>query len=269
MSGHVINAPNISIAWLRATQHILNSGGECSNLLVTIENPLNIERTIHEDYENLISRHDLLTLKQVSYTIFPHSLYLQVGRDANKLFKAYNREHGVYERLQSLHRRKMRWGSYFRRMTYYLVGTRSGQPIIVNQLGDIISMLKKRKRVYKSAYTISIQIPGVDGRYIMGSPCLNYIALQLESSARVLNMLAVYRNHDFIERAYGNYLGLGNLMEFLCDQTGLTLGVFNCLSSHAYIKNLAGKQSWPSVQDLLRFLREYDTDENVQTPAGR
>jgi hypothetical protein len=94
----------------------------------------------------------------------------------------------------------------------------------------------------------------MDGRRIMGGPCLNYVALQLDSP-RVLNALAVYRNHDFIQRAYGNYLGLGYVMEFICDQTGYSMGKLNCLSSHTSIANLAGADSWPSIAEIRSVIQ--------------
>jgi len=55
------------------------------------------------------------------------------------------------------------------------------------------------------------------------------------SKPRTISLLAVYRNHDIVERAYGNYLGLGQLLAFLCTETGSSAGQLTCLSSHAYI----------------------------------
>ena len=48
-------------------------------------------------------------------------------------------------------------------------------------------------------------------------------------------MLAVYRNHDFLERAYGNYWGLCNLTGFLAPEVDATPGPITCVSSHAYV----------------------------------
>jgi hypothetical protein len=244
-----VEEDNVSVAWLKAIEHLLNCGGECFNLMVSIKNPIQTEPMIHAAYEQLLSNHGLLSLKQVKYTIFPQSLYRQVNRDPDRLFERYNRIGGVYYRLRRRYPRKFGWGSYFRRMTYYPVPDEYGNITLVNQLGEIIQMIRDRTRTYKAAYTISIQIPGVDGRRIIGGPCLNYVALQL-NTPRVLNALAVYRNHDFIQRAYGNYLGLGYVMEFICDQTGYSMGRLNCLSSHASIANLAGADSWPSVAEI-------------------
>ena len=249
-----IEEDNVSVGWLRAIEHLVDCGGECFNLMVSIKNPTQTEPTIHTAYEQLLSNHALLTLKQVKYTIFPRSLYLQVSKDPNRLFERYNRAGGVYDRLRRRYSRKFGWGSYFRRMTCYPVLDEYGNTTIVNQLGEIIHMLQDRARTYKAAYTISIQIPGTDGRRIMGGPCLNYVALQL-ASPRVLNALAVYRNHDFIQRTYGNYLGLGYVMEFICDQTGYSMGRLNCLSSHASIANIAGADSWPSTTEIRSIIQ--------------
>ena len=44
MSSHMIKAQNVSLAWLQAVKHILHCGRECSNLIVSIENPLSTEQ---------------------------------------------------------------------------------------------------------------------------------------------------------------------------------------------------------------------------------
>jgi len=250
-----IEEDNVSAAWLKAVEYLVDCGHECFNLMACIENPTKIELPIHDAYEQLLSDHNLLTLKQVKYTIFPKSLYVQMNRDPEKLFDTYNRVNGVYDRLQRKYGHKFGWGSYFRRMTHYQIIDEHGNRKTINQLGEIIQMLRERSRVYKAAYTISIQIPGVNTRRIIGGPCLNYITLQL-SYPRVLNMLAVYRNHDFIQRAYGNYLSLGETMEFICEQTEYSMGRLNCLSSHASILNIAGADSWPSVTEIRSMIQD-------------
>lgn len=249
----IVSAPNASVAWLRGVTSLLDRGGECFNLAVQVANPLEVDRSIHQAYEDLQSRHGLLSLKQVIYTIFPQSLYRQVKRDPGKLFETYNRRNGVFDRLRRRYGPRFGWGSYFRRMTCYPAVDNSGRRMTINQLGAIIEMLRDRERVYKAAYTITIQIPGTDGRRTIGGPCLSYLALQLESP-KVLNLLAIYRNHDFIQRAYGNYLGLGHVMSFLCEHTDYTVGSLTCVSSHASIRNLSGRGSWPGTPEIRQLI---------------
>ncbi len=259
MSSSTIQAPNTSVGWLRALRHLLSCGGECFNLLVNIESALELEPSIHAAFEQLTANHGLLTLKQVTSTVFPRPTYIATGKDPEKLFDRYNRAGGTYDHLQRKYPKSVRWGSYFKRMTCYPHALPGGGVTTINQLGEIVTMLQQRANTWKASYTITIQIPGVDGRRPRGGPCLSYIALQLQSP-RVLNMLAIYRSHDFIERAYGNYLGLAYLMGFICDQTGYTLGRLSCLSSHASIANLGGRPSWPTTSELRQVV------QNLQQP---
>lgn len=134
-------------------------------------------------------------------------------------------------------------GTYFRRMTHYDGG---GAP--VNQLENIISALTTRENVTKAALTVVIQKPGSETTRPLGGPCLNYLAIQAERNEQTtLGMLAVYRNHDFLQKAYGNYWGLCNLLCFLAKETNTIAGPLTCVSSHAYVE---GKQR----RALRRFL---------------
>lgn len=172
----------------------------------------------------------ILRPKQVAYTIFPHQLYRRY-QCSEKLFQAYNKNRGLYDRLT---KKRKGWGTYFRRMTAYTAA--NGK---VNQLENIINAIKGRKRLSKAAYTIIIQKPGSETTRPRGGPCLNYLGLQLSRNTAGdpvrVGMLAIYRNHDFLERAYGNYWGLCNLICFLARETGGIPGALTCISSRAYI----------------------------------
>jgi len=43
-----------------------------------------------------------------------------------------------------------------------------------------------------------------------------------------LHMTAVYRNHQFVRRAYGNYLGLGSLLGFVAREAACEVGELMC-----------------------------------------
>ena len=216
-------------AWLEVVKRLSNNKWKLRNLIVYIENPTTFCQDFHQKICQFGNRVGLLPVKDVAYTIFPHKLYETKGNH-RKLFESYNRPNGLFARIQS---RKPSWGSYFRRMTQY--ETSSGR--IENQLKNIIHAIKTRGNVSTAAYTIIIQKPGGEMIRPLGGPCLNYIAVQLErGNPVILGLLAVYRNHDFLERAYGNYWGLCNLTSFLAEETGATCGPLTCVSSQAYVK---------------------------------
>jgi hypothetical protein len=230
----MINSPvsvigaSFQTAWLDVTRRLVAERWALRNLVVHIESPTIFRHDFHQKVCQFAKHVGLLGPKHVAYTIFPYKLYERKG-DCDGLFAGYNRENGLYARVQ---KRKPSWGTYFRRMTNYETG--SGQ--VQNQLKNIISAIRTRDKISTAAYTIVIQKPGGETTRPMGGPCLNYIAVQLEPSRPAqLGLLAVYRNHDFLKRAYGNYWGLCRLISFLATETGTTAGPLTCVSSRAYV----------------------------------
>ena len=217
-------------AWLEVVKQLMASHWEVRNLIVQIKNPSMLDQTFHDKMDAFAKAQGLLGPKHVAYTIFPHGLYRDRG-SATTLFTDYNKARGLFEKLQH---RKPGWGTYFRRMTNY-----DGANGMVNQLGNIIAAIRDRENLSKAAYTIVIQNPGGETVRPLGGPCLNYIAVQAEPGHAghplSLGLLAVYRNHDFLEKAYGNYWGLCNLLGFLAKEVDGTPGPLTCVSSHAYV----------------------------------
>jgi hypothetical protein len=214
-------------AWLEVVKQLIASAWELRNLVVHINNPTALDQAFHSKIEAFAKAQGILGSKHVAYTIFPHRLYEHKG-NAIDLFTAYNRRRGLFDRI------KTGWGTYFRRMTCY-----EGADGPVNQLENIISAIRNRENFNKAAYTLVIQNPGGETVRPLGGPCLNYIAFQAEPNqedrAITLGLLAVYRNHDFLKRAYGNYWGLCNLLGFLVKEIGGAAGPLTCVSSHAYV----------------------------------
>lgn len=214
-------------AWLQAVKLLANSRWELRNLIVQIKDPRIMDQAFHDKIEAFAKAQGILGPKHVAYTIFPHRLHKR--RSALALFTAYNRPRGLFDRI------KTGWGTYFRRMTNY-----KGASGAVNQLDNIVAAIRDRKNLSKAAYTIVIQNPGGETVRPLGGPCLNYIAVQAEpgqgNRPLILGLLAVYRNHDFLERAYGNYWGLCNLLKFLAKEVKGTPGPLTCVSSHAYVE---------------------------------
>lgn len=236
-----IVSDDLQSAWLEVVKQLMHSHWELRNLIIQIRNPGLLDPSFHAKIKGFAKVQGLLGPKDVAYTIFPHKLY-QLEGDAANLFAAYNKPEGLFDRV------KIGWGTYFRRMTNY--ETANG---IVNQLDTIIEAIRHRGNLCKAAYTIVIQNPGGETVRPLGGPCLNYIAVQAEPGQAgqplTLGLLAVYRNHDFLERAYGNYWGLCNLLMFLANEVRGKAGPLTCVSSHAYV---AGKKE--ALKELVEVL---------------
>ena len=235
----MINQPALIVedsfqtAWIEAARLLALSSWGIHNLVVQVTAPRLFDQALHDQVSQFAASVPVLGPKDVAYTIFPHVLY-QKRRTPQRLYDAYNRDGGLYDRTQA---RVRQWGTYFRRMTHY--ETAAG---VVNQLDQTIAAIRSDNRVYKGAFCLVIQVPGGETKRRRGGPCLNYLAVQRGAGQNTqLGLLAVYRSHDFLERAYGNYWGLCNLLLFLAEETNSQPGPLTCVSSAAFVANKRAK----------------------------
>lgn len=78
----------------------------------------------------------------------------------------------------------------------------------------------------------------------MGGPCLSHISFKAERGGK-LHLTAVYRLHYYVQRAYGNLLGLARLQTFVAEQAGLTVGSLVCHSTRAELEvGRHGQAKW-------------------------
>ena len=226
-----IAATNFQAAWAEAVQRLSENKWDLWNLVVQIDNPEIVDNAIHKTMRSYCQENGLIGPDQVAYTIFPYKLF-HPGISRQKLYNSYWRYfNGLHLSDYSTWR-----GTYFERMIRYKPVADNDEP--TDQLGSIIDSIKNRRVNYGKSYVMLIPYPNRDGKRIMGAPCLNYITIQVEGAPQTglsVSLLAVYRNHDFLKRAYGNYLGLCKLLQYIAYETGSNLGRVTCISSHAYI----------------------------------
>ncbi len=223
---HVVDENSFQTAWVEATKFLARNRWDHHNLVVHIRTPGNLDPTLHYSISRFFIGLRILPPKDVAYTIFPHNMYRNRG-DAYRMFDQYNRAGGMFDRLK---KRSFGWGNYFRRLSCYEDG-----PNRINQLQNIIDAINSRQNTHKAAYTMLIQHAGTETIRPRGGPCLNYLAVQLDPITKSLGMLAVYRSHDFLTKAYGNYWGLCNLTRFIAQECGFVPGPLTCISSYAYV----------------------------------
>ena len=224
-----IVADSFQQVWTKVVKTLAENDWERRNLMVQVKNPCVFDEGLHQSLEAFCRQVGILGHGTSPTQSFRRNSTAEI-RVPNTVQWLQQAE-WPYERLQRRYARHGSWGTYFRRMTYYDGG---GKP--VNQLENVIRAINTRENVSKAALTIVIQKPGGETTRPLGGPCLNYLAIQAERNAdTTLGLLAVYRNHDFLQKAYGNYWGLCNLLRFLAKETGMVAGPVTCISSHAYV----------------------------------
>jgi len=95
--------------------------------------------------------------------------------------------------------------------------------------------------------------PGLDPGY-MSFPCLSHLSVKYDHRRRVVHLTALYRNHTFLSHAYGNYVGLGRLMAFICAETGTKPGDLVSVSTHADAELSHGRARAIAAVDEMRAL---------------
>lgn len=238
---HAITHDNLSHAWNEALQYLINHNGKAVHLAVAIGRPLDPEdesiRAALDAFVDERRRSDkkIWPTNTVANTMFPSAFYRR-ERD-----NARGRLYELHAKTQRIHERMRDSESYFNRLVAYPgVG---GEPF--NQLEYIVERLigqrKPRKRggPMSSAYEIGLTVPGGDlrvhapgqDRKVMSFPCLSQISFTLDGDR--LNLAALYRNQYFVTRAYGNYLGLTRIGDFIAHEVDVQLGEVLCVATHA------------------------------------
>lgn len=228
--------------WLAAATAVQLNGGEAYNVVIDIADPLGesaIDAAIIREVDAFLRGHHRNTLSGVANTIFPQSLFDRHGPEA---FYGVYRE-TVLPRMKQMTRD---WGRYFDRLTAWrkVKGTKVE---VINPLDELVQFMKGQitsDRTYRNAYEMTVFDPARDAGKVSNRQCLSFLSFKLTDDNRLL-LTVMYRNHAYIARGLGNFIGLGRLMAFVADQSGANLGSLTCISTHAEIDH--GKNTRDSV----------------------
>ena len=242
----LIEDTNLSYAWSRAFLHILDyPGKEISPLVITLtgftNGVPNEDQLIRDELDNSLRINSRQEVHTVANTIFPYSIWTHSKNDRNKLFQMYL---NALPRYKALEPHKNRRGIYFERLIAFGSGPKNG-----NQLEHIISQYQSRSGVRKSMFQASIFDPARDHitSAQLAFPCLQHVSFVPQNN-RTLTLNAFYATQQIFEKAYGNYLGLCRLGDFMAHEMGLTFERMNCFIGIAKMDTIA--KSDPSLTTL-------------------
>lgn len=222
MSAQTVERETSLDAWRAGVNILMRSGGELSNLITTIQLPCAIEPSwlVERSPHRFSLKGD--DIRDVANTIFPEKLAAR-ATDRMNLYNMYLRRH---DRAHGWKRGRHAWGTYFERLIRF-------PPSGVNQLERVIEKLRTWPTRNTTGLVFHLSSPAVDAPRTRGGPCWHYGEL-LWNADGTIDLVAVYRNHDFYNKVLGNFVGLGRLLQFICDQSGMQPGKLICHSVHAY-----------------------------------
>lgn len=209
-------------AWREGASVVL-SKGEVFNLFTSIEKPDFFDWDWVDRYSPWHRGFKGDDLRDVIKTIFPYDLAERFG-DRGSIYSEYLRRH---DRAMRFSRNRGTWGTYFERLIRF-----PGFPN-KNQLEVVIDKLSTWQVRSGTGLVFHLSTPAHDSPRTRGGPCWHFGEI-LWHSDNSLDLAVVYRNHDFFNKALGNFIGLGFLLEFICVASGKRVGRLLCHSVHAY-----------------------------------
>jgi hypothetical protein len=240
----LIQAQTVSAAWCDAVRATRSAEDQkLYHLIVSVERPLAEDQQVREEMDKLLAVRGLQRVETVANTIMPAALAQMCGTH-DELVHRYR---DLYPKIQRFP--KNSWGTYFGRLVAYPIG-HDKNPAPVDQLAPVITALSG-SRVLAAQHEVAVATaedmaglaevidPGAiihhptRGRRGRGGPCLTNVAFQRQADR--VHAIAHYRSHYLIERAYGNYLGLGRLLRYVASQAGLEVGRLTVVAGYAQI----------------------------------
>jgi thymidylate synthase len=208
-------------AWKNASSLVIaNAKNRIRNLIVEIEDPVTFNHQWLQRYDpKSVGAKDRLSV--VAKVLFP----FKGKRPTENREQFYARWNNALERNRSKKNLHASWGTYFGRLTAFN-GTQ-------NQLENMIRALSQWRIRPEAALVAHLSAPTLDPIKPIGSPCLQYLEV-LWGRDETIDLVAIYRNHDFLNKALGNYIGLGQLLGFIARESGKTPGQLVCHSVRAY-----------------------------------
>jgi hypothetical protein len=238
-----MTAPTIAEGWASAAEYLLaQPSRDAVNLAVKIGSPLEGIRTT-KLIDSLLREKGLPSVGTVANTIFPRRLAAR-SSGPSSLTQRYRH---LLPRLKR--NPKNRTGLYFERMVAFET---AGHPI--DQLESLIDKLRAARTAVggamSSRYEIAIYDPLHDHNKMRGFPCLSFLSFHLHEQH--LHLGAYYRNHNFVERAYGNYVGLGGLLSYVAAEASWQPGEMLIVSGHASIERGAKGYLTQVIEEIRR-----------------
>ncbi len=251
----VIHGVNLSEAWAKAFMKCWSTpGGTIAPGIVcfdvdeddehwSIETP-QIRKALDRQLDTIgINTGVQSSIDTVAGTIFPKSIWRMSRGNRQKFYENYE---AIWPRVKKCPLN--RCGVYFRRLTAFGTGK-------VNQLEFVLKAWENRIH-RRSALQAAIFDPLQDHKATRqrGFPCLQQIAFHPNGTNGVdgLSVVAFYATQILMEKAYGNYLGLYRLGQFMAKEMGLRLTDVKCIASDLKRSGGTGKTECKPLFDSLR-----------------
>jgi len=250
----LIEDDNLSRAWARIFLQVIdNPGTRLGPLVVSVtgftEGQPRENATVRAALDACLAANGKHDIDTVAWTIFPQSVWRLARYERHRLYTLYK---DAVPRYRAMNRSQNGRGLYFERLIAFGSGPMEG-----NQLEWIISNYRARSSVRRTMLQASIFDPARDHipQAQLGFPCLQHVTfVPIEG---ILHLNAFYATQQLFDKAYGNWLGLCHLGQFMAQEMGLRFGRFNCFIGIEKLERISKRA--PSLQPVIDAARACGT----------
>ena len=255
----IISERNLSVAWGKAFLAVYDAV-EVAPLVVVIDDypggePIEVA-SIREALDEELKAQGQGSCHTVANTIFPKSMW-NPEASRGELFDRYLT---IYPHLRKMHKAN-RNGMYFQRLIAF--GSDNNGTGGFNQLDHVLTTWDGGNH-RRTALQASIFDPLEDhtDQRQRGFPCLQQVSFA-PTGKDGLAVTGFYATQYIVERAYGNYLGLCWLGQFMAHEMGLKLERMTCVAAPA-VRN----RSKARLEPLAKRIRASTEQLVVGTSHG-
>jgi len=257
---HPVESVHLVDAWISSVEKLLEErSASLFNLVVGIQDPVTLTESDQMAcfaVDKFLKAKKSLPLITVANTIFPGGFYRDQGAE------------GVYEEFpKSYEITKEGWGTYAGRLftKVQMKDERTSRiERIIRKLKTNTSESAVRMRASyegdlldtSTTEEISIYCAESDANLGIGQPCLVHLSFKLHRDDTV-SLTAMYRAQYYVAKALGNFVGLGQLLAFVANETGLKPGFLVCHATMAELdlKNNRARWTKDEIRTLLKECR--------------
>ena len=242
MAGVIIDEPSTVQAWATAASYVYGQGPLPTFMAVSAGHALPSGGGPLAQYERIAAINGAERPNSVATVLFPEIVQRTPGTTSAKIQAGLR----LFGRGRRRNKRYSGWRhTYFERLTgQWMDRDLVLRDIKQNRLLSVIEKINRWDRDIEAGFYAHTDAPS-DTLRMRGSPCLQYVQFRLFDGDQI-ELYALYRAHDYFNKALGNMIGLQRLGEFVAAQTGRSFVKQTVFSLHPF--------SSASKQDLRGFV---------------
>lgn len=274
----IVSATNISEGWADIFNLVMDApAAQAGPIVLELEaqNGAVVETPVIRKFvDDELRKHDKFSVGTTSFLIFPWKLWNKLGRpDLVRFSNIFLKK--VFPSLKSRGPAHNSRGTYFQRMVQFsgLNETAKGRSENnVNQLQRILEIWEKAEgkgtHPRHSALQATIFDPAKDhhGAAQCGFPCLQQVSFNYHGN--LLTVCGYYPTQYVFDRAYGNYLGLCHLGQFMAKQMGLTFSGLTCFIGSCHLGAGVTKTTLTPLKNRIESYRQKTCPDESQRSDG-